>query len=173
MADRLRAESEQALAQLQENHRALEHQFAQALRRQAETERQLEILRAEHREASGKLTRVTQQEQQRAELDALRNSLKDAGDEQPERQACGEARMKHVQTEATNAENRNDVNDANLEAGAAADDDDVQEGDEARAGQLIGRGVAEGYLRSLAALEEKNGRQKTPRRIVRLSERSW
>lgn len=163
MADRLRTESEQALGQLQENHRALEHQLAQALRRQEETERQLESLRAEHREASRKLAQVTQQQQQeRAELQALKNSLRDVCDHQTERQACGEAEAKPLQTEATSTETRNNIND--LEA-----DDDVQE---AGRGKLIGRGVAEGYLRSLAALEE-NGRQKNPRRIIRLSERSW
>uniref|UniRef100_H3CZI3 Cytospin-A n=1 Tax=Tetraodon nigroviridis TaxID=99883 RepID=H3CZI3_TETNG len=166
VADRLRTESEQALGQLQENHRALEHQLAQALRRQEETERQLESLRAEHREASRKLAQVTQQQQQeRAELQALKNSLRDVCDHQTERQACGEAEAKPLQTEATSTETRNNISD--LEA-----DDDVQEGDEAGRGKLIGRGVAEGYLRSLAALEE-NGRQKNPRRIIRLSERSW
>lgn len=121
MADRLRLESEQALAQLQENHRALEHQLAQALHREEEKDRQLESLRAEYREASRKLAQVTQRQQQER---------------------------------------------AGLE-------DDVQEGDEAERGKLMGRGVAEGYLRSLAALEKKRERQKNPRSIIKLSERSW
>lgn len=121
MADRLRIESEQALAQLQENHRALECQLAQALRTQEEKDQQLENLRAEHREASRKLAEVTQRRQrERAELE-----------------------------------------------------DDVQEGDEAERGKLVGRGVAEGYLRSLAVLEKKKERQKNPRRILKLSEKSW
>lgn len=173
VADRLRIESEQALAQLQEKHRALEQQLAQALRSQEEKDRQLESLRAEHREASRKLTEVTQQQQQeRAELGALKNSLKGICDHQTERQGWGEGEenMKHNQTEATNAEKRNNISDINEEA---EDDDDVQEGDEAERGKLMGRGVAEGYLRSLAALEEKKKEmQKNPRRIIKLSERS-
>lgn len=173
VADRLRIESEQALAQLQEKHRALEQQLAQALRSQEEKDRQLESLRAEHREASRKLTEVTQQQQQeRAELEALKNSLKDVCDHQTERQGWGEGEesMKHNQTEATNAEKQNNISDISEEA--EDDDDDVQEGDDAERGKLMGRGVAEGYLRSLAALEKKKEMQKNPRRIMKLSERS-
>lgn len=163
VADRLRMESEQALAQLQENHRALEHQLAQALHRQEEKDQQLESLRAELRDASVKLAEVTrQQRQERAELVALKDSLKDVGDGQTEGRECGEGEEK---PEAANSEKRNDRSE---EA-----DDDVLEGDGAERGQLMGRGVAEGYLRSLAALEKKKERQKTPRRIVKLSERSW
>lgn len=176
MADRVRIESEQALAQLQEKHRALEHQLAQALHRQEEKDRQLETLRAEHREASRELAKVAQQQQQeRAELEALKNSLKDVLDHQTERQGCGEGeeKMKHIETEVTNAEKRNNISDTNEEAAADDDDDDDQEGDEAERGKLMGRGVAEGYLRSLAALEKKKERQKIQRRIIKLSERSW
>lgn len=42
--------------------------------------------------------------------------------------------------------------------------------------QLTGRGVAEGYIRSLAALEKNKEEERgprDPRRIVMLSERSW
>lgn len=173
MADRLRIESEQALTQLQEKHRALEQQLAQALRSQEEKDRQLESLRAEHREASRKLTEVTQQQQQeRAELEELKNSLKYVSDHQTERQGWGEGEenMKHNQTEATNAEKRNNISDINEEADD--DDDDVQEGDDAERGKLMGRGVAEGYLRSLVALEKKKEMQKNPSRIIKLSERS-
>eukprot|EP00066_Takifugu_rubripes_P006823 XP_003971891.1 PREDICTED: cytospin-A-like [Takifugu rubripes] len=169
VADRLRIESEQALAQLQENHRALEHQLAQALHRQEEKDRQLESLRAELRDASVKLAKVTQQQQQqqqeRAKLVALKDSLKDVGDRQTEGRERVEGEEK---PEAANGEKRNDRRDASEEA-----DDDVLEGEGAERGQLMGRGVAEGYLRSLAALERKKERQKTPRRIVKLSERSW
>lgn len=171
MADRLRIESEQALAQLQENHGALEHQLAQALRRQEEKNRQLERLRAELRDANGKLAKVTEQRQQeRAELDALKDSLKDISDQQTERRGCveGEEKRKHAETGAANGAKRSDKSDASDEA-----DDDVLEGDGAERGQVMGRGVAEGYLRSLAALEKKKEKQKTPRRIVKLSERSW
>ncbi|TNM94826.1 hypothetical protein fugu_017585 [Takifugu bimaculatus] len=166
--NRLRIESEQALAQLQENHRALEHQLAQALHRQEEKDRQLESLRAELRDVSVKLAKVTQQQQQqqeRAKLVALKDSLKDVGDRQTEGRERVEGEEK---PEAANGEKRNDRRDASEEA-----DDDVLEGEGAERGQLMGRGVAEGYLRSLAALERKKERQKTPRRIVKLSERSW
>lgn len=167
VADRLRIESEQALAQLQENHRALEHQLAQALHRQEEKDRQLETLRAELRDASVKLAKVTQQQQQqeRAKLVALKDSLKDVSDRQMEGRERVEGEEK---PEAANGEKHNDRRDASEEA-----DDDVLEGEGAERGQLMGRGVAEGYLRSLAALERKKERQKTPRRIVKLSERSW
>lgn len=166
VADRLRIESEQALAQLRENHRALEHQLAQALHRQEEKDRQLESLRAELRDASGKLAEVTlRRQQERAELDALKDSLKDVGDRQTEGRECGEGEEK---PEGANVEKHEDGCDISGDA-----DDDVLEGDGAERGQLMGKGVAEGYLRSLAALEQKKERQKTPRRIVKLSERSW
>lgn len=166
VADRLRIESEMALAQLQENHRALEHQLAQALHRQEEKDRQLESLRAELRDASVKLAEVTQQQQQeRAQLVALKDSLKDVSDRQAEGRECPEGGGK---PEAANSEKHNKRRDASEEA-----DDDVLEGEGAERGQLMGRGVAEGYLRSLAALEKKKEWQKTPRRIVKLSERSW
>lgn len=171
VADRLRIESEQALALLQENHKALERQLAQALHRQEEKDRKLESLRAEHREASRKLAEVTQQRQQeQAELEALKNSLKDVCHHQTERQGCGEGeeKMKHIESQATNTGKQNNSGETSEEA-----DDDVLEGDEAEEGKLMGRGVAEGYLRSLAALEKKKERQKNPRRITKLSERSW
>lgn len=166
VADRLRIESEQALAQLQENHRALEHQLAQALHRQEEKDQQLESLRAKLRDASVKLAEVSQQQQQeRAELVALKDSLKEVGDQLTGGRECGEGEEK---PEAAKGEKRNDRRDAGEEA-----DDDVLEGDGAERGQLMGRGVAEGYLRRLAALEKKKERQKTPKKIVKLSERSW
>lgn len=171
VADRLRIESEQALAQLQEHRGALEHQLAQALHRQEEKDRQLERLRAELGDANGKLAEVTQQQQQeRAELNALKDSLKDISDQQTERRGRveGEDKPKPAETGAANSGKRNDKSDTSDEA-----DDDVLEGDGAERGQVMGRGVAEGYLRSLAALEKKKEKQKTPRRIVKLSERSW
>lgn len=168
MADRLRNESEQALALLQENHGALEHELAQALRRQEEKDRQLECLRAELRDANEKLAEVTQQRQQeRAELDALKDSLKDISDQQTERRGRveGEEKPKHAETGAANGAKRDDKSDAS--------DDDVLEGDGAERGQVMGRGVAKGYLRSLAVLEKKKEKQKSPRGIMKLSERSW
>lgn len=89
MADRLRVESEQALGLLQESHRAVEEQLAQAVSRQQEKDRELESLRAEHRDVCLKLSEVTlQRQQEQAELDSLRSRVKDGTDcdQQAERQ---------------------------------------------------------------------------------------
>ncbi|XP_071323372.1 cytospin-B-like [Trachinotus anak] len=189
VADRLRVESEQALGLLQENHRAVEEQLAEALSRQQETDRELESLRAEHRDVCSKLTELTQQQQQeRAELDALRNTcrVKDItdGDKQAERQDPEERQGKEMhkvmeeaeaETEAKNVEKQKE-NEANQEVETEGAGQDPEEANGSGSMQLTGKGVAEGYLRSLAALEKKKeeGRgQRDPRRIVMLSERSW
>ncbi|XP_049914997.1 cytospin-A-like [Epinephelus moara] len=185
VADRLRVESDQALGLLQESHRAVEEQLAQALSRQQETDRELESLRAEHRDVCCKLTELTlQQQQEQAELDALRNAcrVKDTTDcvkraeRQDSEEGQGEDTQKVVEekvnTEARNAEKQEEESDTNKEVDAQVVDHDPEEANGSGSTQLKGKGVAEGYLRSLAALEKKkDGRD--PRRIVMLSERSW
>ncbi|XP_049447002.1 cytospin-A-like [Epinephelus fuscoguttatus] len=185
VADRLRVESDQALGLLQESHRAVEEQLAQALSRQQDTDRELESLRAEHRDVCCKLTELTlQQQQERAELDALRSAcrVKDTTgrDKRAERQDSEEGQGEDTQkvmeekvnTEARNAEKQEEESDTNKEVDAQVVDHDPEEANGSGSTQLKGKGVAEGYLRSLAALEKKkDGRD--PRRIVMLSERSW
>ena len=71
-------------------------------------------------------------------------------------------------TEAGN-EKQEEENETNPEVDAPAVGQDPEEANGSGSSQLTGKGVAEGYLRSLAALEKK----KDPRKIVMLSERSW
>ncbi|GAA6228907.1 cytospin-B-like [Lates japonicus] len=197
VADRLRVESEQALGLLQESHRAVEDQLTRALSRQQEKDRELDSLRAEHRDVCRKLTELAlQQQQERAELDALRNAcrVKDItdGDKQAERQDSEEGQGEEIQKVLEEAEaeieaehlekqqqqQEEEENEANpdVETKGAAHDPEKVNG--SGSSQLRGKGVAEGYLRSLAALEkkkeegQKNG-QRDPRRIAMLSERSW
>ncbi|XP_036941529.1 cytospin-A-like [Acanthopagrus latus] len=181
VADRLRVESEQALGLLQESHRAVEEQLAQALSRQQEKDRELESLRAEHREVCLKLSEVTlQRQQERAELDSLRSQVKDGTgcDQQAERQHSEEElqevlenkpKKAEIEAEGKNVEEQKDENETSQEAVAH----NPEEANGSESSQLTGKGVAEGYLRSLAALEKKKEKPKDPRRIVMLSERSW
>lgn len=189
VADRLRVESEQALGLLQESHRAVEEQLAQALHGRQEKDRELESLRAEHKDVCRKLTELTlQQQQERAELDTLRNAhrVKDIMDcdQQTERQDSEEgAEIEQVmeeklketetETEAQNVDEQKKENETSQEGDATVVDHDPEEANGSDGMQLTGKGVAEGYLRSLAALEKKKGSQRDPRRIVMLSERSW
>lgn len=181
MADRLRVESEQALGLLQESHRAVEEQLAQAVSRQQEKDRELESLRAEHRDVCLKLSEVTlQRQQEQAELDSLRSRVKDGTDcdQQAERQHSEEEiqevleekpKKVEIDAEAKNVEDQKDENETSQEVVAH----DPEEANGSESSQLTGKGVAEGYLRSLAALEKKKEKPKDPRRIVMLSERSW
>ncbi|XP_029983845.1 cytospin-A-like isoform X2 [Sphaeramia orbicularis] len=178
VADRLRVESEQALDVLQGKHRAVEDQLAQAISRQQEKDKELESLRAEYREVCRKLSELTlQQQQDQAELEALRRTCRDkdmtTGDKDPERQdsltANGEEKLEEAEDDgAKHAEKENE------EAEEGAPNAESTNG--TGSFHLTGKGVAEGYLRSLAALEKKkeDGRGlRDPRRIVMLSERSW
>uniref|UniRef100_UPI0037E88CF6 cytospin-A-like n=1 Tax=Semicossyphus pulcher TaxID=241346 RepID=UPI0037E88CF6 len=192
VADRLRVESEQALDLLQESQKAVKEQLAQALSRQQEKEREFESLRAEHRDVCLKLTELTkQQQQERAELDALRNAcrLKDstACDKQAEKrdsergqgeeiQKVLEEKPREVEADAEANVEKHEENVTNQEVDAQVVGHDPEEPNGSGSLLLKGKGVAEGYLRSLALLEKKKdeGRgQRDPRRIVMLSERSW
>lgn len=172
VADRLRVESEQALGSLQESHRTVKEQLAQALSKQQDTDRELERLRAEHKDACCKLAELEKQQQQdRAELDALRGqTYKDADKPDSEEQ---QEEMLEVTEEA---EAGTEAHETNQEVDATEEGCDPEETSESENVQLKGKGVAEGYIRSLTALEKKksDGRgQKDPRKIVMLSERSW
>lgn len=155
VADRLRAESEQALGSLQENHRSVEEQLAQALSRQQETERALDNLRVEHKDVCFKLSE-------------LRRNTCRVIDKQTEGQ---ERQLEKTQNISEDTETKDD---ASQEVGG--ENGDTDGGTESGDLNLKGKGVAAGYLRSLADLEKKkdDGRgHKDPRRIVMLSERSW
>lgn len=77
MADRLRVEAEQALGALQERHKDVEGQLAQTLGRQRETDRELESLRAEHRDTCLRLAALSleQQQQGHTELDKQQHTI--------------------------------------------------------------------------------------------------
>ncbi|XP_076612438.1 uncharacterized protein LOC143336269 isoform X2 [Chaetodon auriga] len=193
VADRLRVESEQALGLLQESHRSVEEQLAQALSTQQEKDRELESLRAEHRDVCRQLSELTlQQQQEQAELEALRNArAKDETDcdQQAERRDSEEGQREEIQeaeretpkeaednTDAKHFEKQKEEDETNQEVDAKDAARDPKEANGSESTQLTGKGVAEGYLRSLAALEKKKERgqvQRDPRKIVMLSERSW
>lgn len=182
MADRLRVESEQALGSLQVNDRAVREQLAQALHRAQEKDRELESLRAEHGDICRKLRETSLQQQlERAELDALRNALrirdKTDRDQQTQIPESEEAEdMQHdiePKLKAAETEDDNIGKQKNWENSNEMDARDPKEPNGTESMQLTGRGVAEGYLRSLATLEKKKERQRDPRRTVMLSERSW
>ncbi|KAM8832534.1 uncharacterized protein AB9W97_003586 isoform 2-T2 [Spinachia spinachia] len=187
VADRLRVESEQSLGLLKETQGAVEQQLAHALDREREKEGELQSLRAEHRDACCKLAELTlQRELDRAQLDALRDTREvkytTECDQLTERRDAEEGQGEGIQVVVggtpgqveTNAEVKSVEKDnkTNQEAEAYVEGHDTEDGDGSGAMQLTGKGVAEGYLRSLAIMEKKkDGRD--PRRIVMLSERSW
>lgn len=174
MADRLRMESEHALRLLQENLRAVEEQLAQALSEQQETERELESLRAEHKDARCKLDElVVQLQQERAEAARLRNvcRLKDG---QTDQNVDGEAPVESQKEEEGEVLEKLETKDE-TEAIQDVDDGTCDSEKVNDSEKLTGKGVAEGYIRSLAALEKRKEEErapKDPRRIVMLSERS-
>lgn len=173
VADRLRMESEQALSLLQENHRAVKEQLAQALSRQQEKEQELESLRAEHRNVCLKLTEFSKRhKQERAELDALRNSCK-----VKDSTACEEqTESRDSEEEVQKALEEVDIDVEKQKENEASQEEDHEPEEQNGSENLKGKGVAEGYLRSLAALEKKKDEvrgPRDPRRIAMLSERSW
>ncbi|KAK7906638.1 hypothetical protein WMY93_015250 [Mugilogobius chulae] len=145
VADRLRAESEQATESLQDRCKALQEQLEQSLTREQAQAQELHELKAEHKLTCRKLIELTLQKQQAA-------ARHTAGTvETLKREPQTEAEQKH--TFLQSSEN-------SPEAGAG----------------VTGKGVAESYLRSLAALEKRKERVnelRDSRRIVMLSERSW
>lgn len=182
VADRLRVEAEQALASLQESHSAVETKLAQALRGQQEKERELESLRAEHKNVCRRLTDLAgQQQQERAELSALRDAhrgkeITDCGQQterQDSEQGGGMKQAMELKEAETEANKCNKENGSNQEVEPPAVDHYADMANESDNTQLTGKGVAEGYLRCLAAEEKKKEKQRDPRKIVMLSERSW
>lgn len=182
VADRLRTEAEQALASLQETHSTLESRLAQALDAQRHEESELESLKAEHKNVSRKLAELTlQQQEERAELNALRNLVKEITDcgQQAERQSPEEGEGLKQAEEEHPKENETDADEYGKEhlATQVVDPPDVDHCpdvvNESDSTPLTGKGVAEEYIRCLAAEEKKKERQRDPRKIVMLSERSW
>ncbi|XP_016889349.1 cytospin-A-like isoform X2 [Cynoglossus semilaevis] len=175
VADRLRSESEQALVLLQENHRTTEEYLSQALSRQQETDRELETLRAEHRDVCRQLEEL--QKAGRAEVDALGNKDKTETESVDSEERRGEEEQGdddvETETEDKNVETKESEGERNVEAAAAGLD--LQGVNGSGNTQPRGKRVVEEYLRCLAAQERRKeeGRgQRDPRRIVMLSERS-
>ncbi|XP_029902771.1 cytospin-A-like [Myripristis murdjan] len=195
VADRLRVEAEQTVCSLQENYREVEDQLAQAISSHQEKDRELESLRAEHRDTCCKLSELTLQvQQERAELEALKNSCRatDSGTEMERKDSeDDQTQEKGKQEEETQEDVEEKPRETREEAEAKSvvkqKENEANEGVDVKAVRneeangtekmnLTGKGVAEAYLRSLAALEKKKDegcRQKDPRKIVMLSERSW
>ncbi|XP_026197901.1 cytospin-A-like isoform X2 [Anabas testudineus] len=190
VADRLRVESEQAFSLLQESHRAVEEQLSQALCREQEKEKELEILRAEHRDVCQRLSELALQQQQqreRGELNDLRNACRVTDltdcDKHAERQDSEEGQGQDVpdvmevavtETTCKNVE-KQEEDETNQEVETKCEVLGSEEENGSGNVHLTGKGVAEGYLRSLAALEKKKEGgcgQRDPRKIVMLSERS-
>ncbi|KAM4522363.1 uncharacterized protein PAE49_002084 isoform 1-T3 [Odontesthes bonariensis] len=181
VADRLRVESEQALCLLQNSHRAVEEQLAQALSRQQVMEQELENLRHEHRDVCHKLSELTVQRQQdQTDLYIARSIYMKGGetDQQADRQEPEEVSevktQKFIEEAETEAKDENSENQDVVDKSGAHD----PEKENGFGNMLLtGKGVAEGYIRSLAALEKKKEGgghgQRDPRKIVMLSERSW
>ncbi|XP_061563088.1 cytospin-A-like [Cololabis saira] len=176
VAERLRGESEQELGLLQQSHRAVEEQLARALGRQQETEQELERLRAEHKHVCCQLSEYAakeqQQQQQQAELALMTNiSTLEDGEESEEGQRTKKQKITDEAEANSEAKDESETNQDGDE-GEAHDPGRV---DGSGNGELTGKGVAEGYIRSLAALEKRKEErgQRDPRRIVMLCERSW
>ncbi|XP_033932006.1 cytospin-A-like isoform X2 [Pseudochaenichthys georgianus] len=179
VADRLRVESDQALSEAQERHRAVEQQLDRALSRQQERDTELESLEVQHQDVCSQLSEVSLlREHERAELDALRKACRekhmtncdtqrqDSKVEQREETHRVVVEKVEADTEVNIFAKPKEPTDASQEA---EDQGDSEGADGSGSTALKGKGVAEGYLRSLAVLETK----KDPRRIVMLSERSW
>lgn len=159
VADRLRLESEESLECLQDRCKALERQLDQALTREQAKDRQLQDLKDDHKAACRKLIELTLQKQQAARR-TRRNS-------------------NEIQRQDSQGSQEMDAKKFSKEALTLQDGETVQNPDnsnETATVSLTGKGVAECYLRSLAALEKKRERVnilRDSRRIVMLSERSW
>uniref|UniRef100_A0A4W5S0H2 Cytospin-A n=1 Tax=Hucho hucho TaxID=62062 RepID=A0A4W5S0H2_9TELE len=197
VADRLRVEAEETLGTLRESHGNVEGQLDQAQCRQQDTDRELESLRAEHREACHRLSALTLEHQQtRAELDTRRHTLgeserdslrereKDSHREiegrDTEERPAGEDTSEDISTmEALNGKKREDSEgEVEGEKRVKSEGEDVNMGGQSpeelvRGGEnlLKVKGVAEAYLRNLAAGEKGCG-LRDPLRIVVMSEHS-
>ncbi|XP_029114466.1 cytospin-A isoform X1 [Scleropages formosus] len=163
VADRLRVEAEEELSALREAHRDAEQRLAAALQRQEETDGELEALRTRLQEACRKLCSLEEEEQQRRDSSRVSDeagATKRSGDTGAH--ATGGGHGGRERCEGTDR-GRVPVKRSRGEEPIAKE----------RARE--GRGVAEGYLRSVAAEEKKKedswaGREL--RKVPTVSERS-
>ncbi|XP_029572036.1 cytospin-A isoform X2 [Salmo trutta] len=190
VADRLRVEAEDTLGTLRESHGNVEGQLDQAQCRQQDTDRELESLRAEHREACHRLSALTIEHQQtRAELDTRRHTLRESerdshreieGRDTEERLAGEDTSEDISMMEALDGKKREDSErEVEGEKRVKSEGEDVNMQGQfpkelVRGGEnlLKVKGVAAAYLRNLAAGEKGCGLRDSPR-IVVMSERSW
>ena len=221
VADRLRAEAEQALGALREHHGTAEARLAQALRRQQEQDRELRDLETQHRDARHQLSTLLAEEQRRRRERERERTGKDArisacglakdgavpevnavgnpseedpgidGKEEGKRENCapvpvGKKDLEEKAFDGLHTDVEAQEVEGHCEAQPNGADDGGTlgcvvsfggEGDpESAKTQLSGKGVAEGYILSLAARKkEAEAGNGTPdhRRVVMLSERSW
>ncbi|XP_055005669.1 cytospin-A-like isoform X2 [Boleophthalmus pectinirostris] len=164
VADRLRVESDQAVDSLQDKCKTLEEELHQALIREQAKDSQLKDLKADHKVACRKLIELTLQKQQAA------RRTRQSGETQRQ---DSEERQDKVVKEAPQsvAEKSNEDEQKYLDVLP-----NPENSSETGGVGVTGKGVAECYLRSLAALERKKERAsllKDSRSIVMLSERSW
>lgn len=163
VADRLRDESEQSVQSLQDRCKALERQLDQALTREQAKDRELQDLKEDHKVACRKLLELTLQKQQAARC--TRHMDDNVQRQDSQRSSDGEKKESQAIKSTGGAQT---VKDEALQHPDSSN--------EVSCMGLTGKGVAECYLRSLAALEEKRERAnilRDSRRIVMLSERSW
>ena len=218
VADRLRAEAEQALGALREHHGAAEARLAQALRRQQEQDRELRDLETQHRDARHQLSTLLAEERRRRERErtgtdariSARGLAKDGavpevnavgnpsgedpgidGKEEGKGENCAPVAVgkKDLEEKAFDGVHT-DVEAQDVEGHCEAQPNGADDGGtlgcmvsfggegdpESAKTQLSGKGVAEGYILSLAARKkEAEAGNGTPdhRRVVMLSERSW
>ena len=209
VADRLRAEAEQALGALREHHGAAEARLAQALRRQQEQDRELRDLEAllaqrRRRERTPLDVRIVARGPAKdggeLEVNVVGNPSEEEEEEEQQgndgkeeggRENCAvgteDSEEKPIAGAHTEVEARdmgghceahpNGADDGGTRgcAGSLGAGGDPESGKT----QLAGKGVAEAYLLSLAAIKKKKKEAEAGngtlehRRVVMLSERSW
>ncbi|XP_061668416.1 cytospin-A-like [Syngnathoides biaculeatus] len=143
VADRIRAESEHALSRLQEDHKNLQEQLAQALGRELELERELEYLQSQHREVCLRLDLLKKQQQ-------------------PMDRKVAEDKSHQVEGHATNL---HFVEEADLKSVQKQEEHEGHETMDAKrsaSSQLTGNGIVKVYV---DALEKKKG-ERDPRRSL-------
>ncbi|XP_059897644.1 cytospin-A-like isoform X2 [Gadus macrocephalus] len=216
VADRLRAEAEQALDALREHHGAAEARLVQALRRQQEQDRELRDLEAQHRDARHQLSTLNAERRRghtgsdarisarglakdgaEPEVNVVGDSSEEEqgndGKEEGRRQNCALVAVGKKDLEEKLLEGvHTDVEAQDVEGHCEAQPKGVEDGGghgcvgslggegdlESEKTQLAGKGVAEAYILSLAAIKKKKEAEAgigTPdhRRVLMLSERSW
>ncbi|XP_061610898.1 cytospin-A-like isoform X2 [Phyllopteryx taeniolatus] len=144
VAEGLRAESEQARSQLQEDHKSLQEQLAQALGRELEMQRELKCLRSQHTDVCRRLASLEKQQQPMDRRFTEDKSPPAEGHAMKMHYVMEEADMKSVHKQEEHE--ANEKMDAKRSANS----------------QLTGKGIVKVYV---DALEKKKG-ERDPRRSL-------